>query len=79
MGIPYPKMEIGLFLILGQTMHCQQEKFIKQFLQQLHLVHCTLFLIVLTRLIYTTLSYMQMLIPSLAMGYGLDIIAKLRM
>ena len=71
-------MEIGLFLILGQIMHCQQEKFIKPFLQHLHLVHCTLFLIVLMRLIYMTLSYMQMLIPLLAMDYGLDIIAKLR-
>jgi hypothetical protein len=60
-------------------MLCQQEKFIKPFLQQLYLVHCTFVLMRLTPLIYTTLSYMQMLIPSLEMDYGLDIMSKLRM
>ena len=78
MGIPYPKMEIGLFLILGQIMHCQQEKFIKPFLQQLNLVHCTFVSIDLMRLIYMILSYMQTLNPSLAMGCGLVIIEKLQ-
>lgn len=76
-SIPYPKMEIGLFLILEQDMLYQQEKFIKPFLQQQHMVPCSFVLIDLMPLIYMILSYMQMLTPSLAMGYGLVIIEKL--
>lgn len=71
-------MEIGLFLILGQTMPCQQEKFIKLFQQRHNMATCTFVSIDLMRLIYMILSYMQTLNPSLAMGCGLVIIEKLK-
>ena len=77
LSIPYPKMEIGLFLILEQAMLYQQEKFIKPFRQQLHMVHCTFVLIDSTLLIYMILYCMRTLTLLLVMGYGLDIIEKL--
>lgn len=76
-SIPYPKMEIGLFLILEQAMLCQQEKFIKPFRQQQHMVPCSFVLIDLMPLIYMILYCTRMLIPLLATGYGLVIIEKL--
>ena len=78
-SIPYPKMEIGLFLILEQAMLYQQEKFIKPFQQQLHMVHCTFVLIDSTLLTYMILYCMRTLTLLLVMGYGLDIMSKLRM
>ena len=78
MGIPYPKMEIGLFLILERAMLCQQERFIKLFQQRHNMATCTFVNIDLMRLIYMILSYMQTLSPLLAMGCGLVIIEKLK-
>lgn len=77
MGIPYPKVMIGLFLILEQTMLWQQEQSGKPFQQRHNMAICTFVSIGLMRLIYMILSYMQTLNPSLAMGCGLVIIEKL--